>query len=70
MIKKSFFEQFKKDIAEENEKYEAHNESVDLSRKVCKHTKPRFNEGKLICTCGAVWTGPGLNTLYSKLIHG
>jgi hypothetical protein len=52
------------DFTEEKKKYEAFEESIELSFKKCKHKNVTYVAGELRCTCGASWSGPQLDELY------
>jgi hypothetical protein len=64
---KYFFQQFKEQIEEEKEKYSAHSEQREISKKKCKHSNAVFKDGEIRCPCGAAWAGPGLDRLARSL---
>ena len=55
------------DLSEEVDKYEAKSEQKNVKFKRCVHKGVKYDNGKLICTCGAVWTGPRLQELFDLL---
>jgi hypothetical protein len=67
MKSKHYFEEFKKDIKEDHEKFETHLESHEVSTDRCKHKDAKIVDGVLRCTCGAAWGGPEIETLYKLL---
>ena len=52
------------DYAEEKKKYDAYEESMELSFKKCDHSKVKFGGDELRCTCGNAWRGSRLAELY------
>lgn len=63
MKSKYFYEQHGEEIAKEVKEFEAYEKKTILSSSQCSHKSARFHNNKLICTCGAVWTGAGLSSL-------
>lgn len=58
------------DLKEDNEKYEAFNEKVEIKFNKCKHDPHIVSGNELKCNkCGAGWTGDHISTLY-KLLQG
>lgn len=65
MKSKYIFEDKAEEIKEDNDKYEAHKESKELSTKRCDHKgKVKIENGMLRCQCGSAWSGPEIETLY------
>jgi hypothetical protein len=64
-MNKHFFSQFKKDIKEEHEAFDTHQESTEVITARCDHKgKVRIENGMLKCQCQAAWSGPEIETLY------
>jgi len=64
MINKSFFAQFKEEIAEEHKDLKTHQETKELSSDRCNHLgKVKMVGNVLRCQCGAGWSGSQLNVL-------
>lgn len=53
------------DFSDDIENLDAHVEEKEVKFSNCNHINVAHKEGKLICTCGAGWQGPGLNTIYT-----
>ncbi len=56
------------DLTEDVTKFEALSEKKEIKFVKCPHKKVKFVDGKLVCPCGAVWTGNRLNELFDFLI--
>ena len=67
MISNSFYDQFGKEIAEEETTYKAYGEKRNLESKKCNHSKAKVVNNELRCPCGAAWSGPRLQDLLDKL---
>lgn len=71
MPSKYFFEQFKDQIKEEHEKYEANQEIKEIPKDKCNHKgKVKFILNELRCACGAAWSGSGIKQLFDKFNKG
>lgn len=64
---KSIYAQHGKELNEEVKKYKAHGEKTTIEKKDCKHKSATISDGTLVCRCGAVWMGAGLDRLYKAL---
>lgn len=60
---KSIYQLASDDVKE----YKAHASQKEVSFTPCKHSGVKFIDGKLICTCGAGWSGPNLHQLMQNL---
>ncbi len=49
---------------EEEKKFEAFGEKKEIKFEKCSHKNVKFQDGMLICPCGASWSGPRLNELF------
>ncbi|MHA1303090.1 MAG: hypothetical protein ACTSPI_05240 [Candidatus Heimdallarchaeaceae archaeon] len=68
MKSKYYFKQFKKTIAKDNKKYKTHLEETELDSNKCNHIgKVKLVNGELRCSCGAAWSGPGIERLFDRL---
>ena len=68
MKSKFYFDQFKKEIKEEHKLFDTHQESTEVIKARCDHkNKTHISNGILMCTCGANWSGPEIETLYKLL---
>lgn len=70
---KHFYQDFKKEIEEEHEALETHQEKKEVDFTPCGHSKIKFvrdDKGqRLVCGCGATFQGQGLNELYKMLTN-
>jgi hypothetical protein len=55
------------DLKEEKDKYEALYETKEVKFEKCKHKGVKFQNGMLVCPCGASWSGPRLQELFDLL---
>ena len=67
-FKKSFFEQFGKDIEEEHKEHETYQEKTKVEDNKCLHKKTRLVGRELRCGCGAFWTGTASDLIRTKEI--
>lgn len=63
MKSKFFYEQHGEEIQKEVKEYKAHEERASVGQNRCPHKKATIQGGKLICPCGALWFGAGLERL-------
>ena len=68
-MKRNYFDQFKKQIKQENKKYDTLNEQKTLTDDRCDHSKVRIERDRLICPCGAVWRGAGIEQAHRHLTN-
>jgi hypothetical protein len=52
------------DLKEDNEKFEAHHESKEITFGRCTHKNAHFQNGMLVCPCGSAWSGNRLDELF------
>lgn len=51
----------------QDEAFDGEKERTELHFKRCSHKNVKFDNGKLLCTCGAGWQGPKIAELYELL---
>lgn len=70
-MKSKYFFKDKADLVKEEHKlFKTYQESTDILQDKCDHKgKVKIIDGRLVCTCGAAWNGPELETLL-KLFNG
>lgn len=66
-MKKSFFDQFGKEIDKEAKNFKSHSEKTPEEFIKCKHTDAKIINGELRCKCGSAWSGGRLDILMEKL---
>ena len=52
---------------EEVKKYEAVSEQKEVKFDRCDHKDATVDRDRIVCSCGAVWTGSRLNELFDLL---
>lgn len=67
MKSKYFYEQHKDTIEREVKELESYEEKNEIKGMGCAHSAVTLSESKLVCRCGAVWTGPSLDRLHKLL---
>lgn len=55
------------DLKEEADKFKALYETKEIKFDRCKHKNVKFQNGMLVCPCGASWSGPRLQELFDLL---
>lgn len=55
------------DFTEEQKNFEAKAEKKEIQFPTCTHTNVTMKDGWLRCSCGAGWTGTGVDRLYKLL---
>lgn len=66
-MKKSFFDQFGKEIDKEAKTLKAHAEKTPIESKICDHSKAEMINGELRCPCGTAYSGGNLVELMKLL---
>lgn len=64
---KHYFVQFKDVIENERSRFDAHYEEAQTSKTRCTHSNTRVIDNELRCSCGAAWSGAGLERLARHL---
>ena len=55
------------DLTKEVERFEAFSEKKEVKFDKCQHKGVKFQDGQLVCPCGASWSGPRLQELFDLL---